>query len=79
MPPLKGVKVSLPPQPGTVEEDELDEGAKEEVERSVQEANMDGMQNIQVRESMALVSCCPGPARAGHQDRRDAGGDGRVR
>ena len=34
---------------GTVEEDEMDEGSKQEVERSVQEANMDGMQNIQVR------------------------------
>ena len=33
---------------GTVEEDEMDEGSKQEVERSVQEANMDGMQNIQV-------------------------------
>ena len=33
---------------GTVEEDEMDEGSKHEVERSAQEANMDGMQNIQV-------------------------------
>ena len=34
---------------GTVEEDEMDEGSKQEVERSAQEANMDGMQNIQVQ------------------------------
>ena len=33
---------------GTVEEDELDEGSKQEVEQSAQEANMAGMQNIQV-------------------------------
>ena len=33
----------------------MDEGSKQEVERSLQEANMDGMQNIQVLQGNFLV------------------------
>ena len=60
----------------------MDEGSKHEVERSAQEANMDGMQNIQVWIVCSLgtgsKSKCPGPVRAGHTDCRDASRDGRV-
>jgi hypothetical protein len=45
----EGLFAELGPGQGTVEEDEMDEGAKETVEQSVQESNMGGMQNIQAQ------------------------------
>ena len=39
-----------------MEEDELDEGSKQEVEQSDQEANMAGMQNIQVEQMYYFAS-----------------------
>ena len=45
----EGLFASLGPGQGTVAEDEFDESNRISVEKSINEANMDGMKNIQAQ------------------------------